>query len=121
MTAFEAIQKAAKQIGIPAAPGLYEGKAEKYIVYNHALLRGDNFGDDVPNADIAEVQVHLYTPMENPKTHGKINYRADLDTLRNALFGYGFTYPEVTVLREEDVKKWHIVFECEYEEDEEDD
>lgn len=119
MTAFEAIVQAAKQIEIPASPGIYNGKADKYIVYNHALLRGDNFGDDEPGADVAEVQVHLYMPYENPQTHGKINYRDDLDTLRHALFGHGFTYPEVTVLREEDVKKWHIVFECEFEEDEE--
>lgn len=116
MTAFEAIKQAAKQLGIPASPGIYDGKAEKYIVYNHALLRGDDFGDDTPNADIAEVQVHLYMPFENPKTHGKINYRDDLDALKRALFGQGFTYPEVTVLREEDEKLWHIVFECEYEE-----
>lgn len=122
MTAFAAIQKALKQFGYPVVPDKYDGKEKRYIVYNYALLQGADFGDDAPGANLASVQVHLYLPVwQDDRRSGKNNYRADLDKIRNALFGWGFTYPEVTVLRHDETETYHIVFECEYEEEQEDD
>ena len=37
--------------------------------------------------------------------------------IRTALFDQGFTFPEVTVLLEEDVGIRHLVFECDIEEE----
>ena len=47
----------------------------------------------------------------------KLNFITDVRTIRHLLFGHGFTYPEVVVNEETQNNKWHIVFECEYEEE----
>ena len=68
------------------------------------------FADDEPETVIASVQVHFYLPADE-------NFLKVQKQIRTALFKRGFTYPEVTVIREEN--KRHIIFECEIEETEE--
>lgn len=116
MNAFAAINQALKPMGYPCKPYLYDGKEPKYFVYNYALIQGADFGSDAPGTTVASVQVHLYMPVTDPKTHSKLNYRSDMLAARDALFSAGFTFPEITILREDTEDMWHIVFECEYEE-----
>lgn len=117
MTAFKAIKTALRQFGYPANPYTYEGKEPKYFTYNYADNRGGDFGDDDPGCDVVAVQVHMFMPIRDPTTNAKINFQDDQRTVRQALFGHGFTYPEVAVIEEQETNKWHLVFECEYEEE----
>lgn len=117
MTALAAIQTALRTFGLPAVPYVYEGQEVRYFTYNYADNRGMNFGDDAPGSAVAAVQVHLFLPITDPVTKSKQSFTKDLTKVRNALFGAGFTYPEVTVQREDDTNHWHLIFECEYEEE----
>lgn len=116
MNAFGAIKAAVTQFGYPAVPYTYDGKEQKYITYNYAYNHGGGFGDDTPECDVASVQVHFFMPIRST-TNARLNFREDMTKIRNALFGYGFTYPEVEVIEETETNKWHLVFECEYEEE----
>ena len=110
MTEFEKIIAAIKPFGFPYAPDIYEGSGESFFVYNYADERAVFYADDAPAAVKASVQIHLYIPAED-------NFIELKNKVRGALHRQGFTYPEVTVLRE--AKKRHIVFECDIEEEEE--
>ena len=118
MTAFGAIRTALAYLGVPCVPGTYEGDELTYITYNYALIRGADFGDSTPACDIADVQVHYFTPCRDPATHKQVNYNAVRKEIRDALFSADFTYPEVEVMEERDkaTASWHLVFECQYEE-----
>lgn len=111
MTEFEKIVNAIKDFGFPYEPDIYTGKAEKYFVYNYADERGDLFADDAPGTVIASVQVHFFMPAGEDFIKIK-------NKIRKSLFQHGFTFPEVTVIKEE--KKRHIIFECDVEEEMED-
>lgn len=117
MTAFAAIQKALRQFGRPAVPYAYEGDEVKYFTYNYADNRGADYGDDAPGSAVADVQVHMILPLKDPVTKANTSFTRDQALVRSALFAAGFTYPDVTVRREDETNCWHIIFECEYEED----
>ena len=108
MTEFEKIIEAVKGFGFPYEPDIYTGEEERYFVYNYADERGLVFADDSPEVVKADVQVHFFLPVEE-------NFIKIKNRIREALFKQGFTYPEVTVLRE--AKKRHLVFECDIEEE----
>lgn len=108
MTEFEKIIKAIAPFGFPYAPDVYTGEAERYFVYNYADERGAIYGDDVPLETVASVQVHLYLPW-------KEDFISLKNKVRKSLLREGFTYPEVTNIKDED--KRHIIFECEIEEE----
>jgi hypothetical protein len=121
MNTFERIQNIAKSLNIPAYPDLYTGKdsarPERWITYNFAANNGDLYGDDAPNAVVHSIQVHLFMPANK-------NFFAIQNSIRNALFEDGFTYPEITVLVDTITtansgtsKLRHIVFECETEDE----
>ena len=108
MTEFEKVIKAIRDFGFPYEPDVYTGKSEKYFVYNYADERGIAFADDAPEVVKADIQVHFFLPADE-------NFIKIKNRIRSALFRQGFTYPEVTVLKEG--KKRHIVFECAIEEE----
>lgn len=121
MNTFERIQNIAKSLNIPAYPDSYTGKdsarPERWITYNFAADNGALYGDDAPNAVVHSIQVHLFMPANK-------NFFAIQNSIRQALFDDGFTYPEVTVLVDEITtansgtsKLRHIVFECETEDE----
>jgi hypothetical protein len=121
MNTFERIQNIAKSLNIPAYPDSYTGKdsarPERWITYNFAANNGDLYGDDAPNAVVHSIQVHLFMPANK-------NFFAIQNSIRNALFEDGFTYPEITVLVDTITtansgtsKLRHIVFECETEDE----
>ena len=116
MNAYAAIKAALAQTEYPCVPYTYDGTAKKYITYNYADNRGRDFGDDLPGFNLASVQVHFFTPIRSA-TNARVNWMEDAWIIRNLLFGHGFTYPEQTVIEETQNNTWHIVFECEYEEE----
>ena len=122
MNTFERIQNIAKSLNIPAYPDSYTGKdsarPERWITYNFAADNGALYGDDAPNAVVHSIQVHLFMPANK-------NFFAIKNSIRNALFEDGFTYPsiplntvdEVTTANSGTHKIRHIVFECETEDE----
>lgn len=110
MTAFENIVEVIKSFGYPYSPGVYEGEKKKYFTYNYADDRGGLYADNTPETTIVSVQVHFFLPL-------KENFIKEKNQIRQALFQQGFTYPEVTILTENEEKIRHIVFECDIEEE----
>ena len=70
----------------------------------------DDYADDAPQTVINSVQVHFFLPRNRPFTAMK-------KKIRNALFEAGFTFPEITVRREDEERTRHIIFECDIEEE----
>jgi hypothetical protein len=93
-------------------PNNYSGTADTYIVFNYADDRGGTFADDMPQDDIASIQIHLFCP-------GKFDYMTLKKQIRSKLFEAGFSYPSVQTFYEKgstpSADKNHIVFECEIE------
>lgn len=121
MNTFERIQNIAKSLNIPAYPDSYTGKdsarPERWITYNLAANNGDLYGDDAPNAIVHSIQVHLFMPANK-------NFFAIQNSIRNALFEDGFTFPDITsqvdkitTANSGTSKLRHIVFECETEDE----
>lgn len=108
MSVNEKIIKALKPLGITAKPDFAKGAEEEWCAFNFVDDRGGDFGDGKPGTTIVSVMIHYYMPADK-------NYRITKRNIRNALAKAGFSFPEVTVLREEEVR--HIVFECEIEDD----
>ena len=92
--------------GLPIAPGIYTGTADKYYTFNYEDDRGDVYADDTPQIDVASIQIHLFVPLG-------FDYIALKKRTRSRLFGAGFSYPVITELDEKDTKKKHIIFQCE--------
>ena len=107
MSALEAIRLALADISYPKVPYRYEGKETKYITYNYAADNGRDFGDDGPGCNEVSVQIHFFMPL-------KENFQKEKTRIRQLLFFQGFTWPEVMVLEENDTKTRHIIFECDY-------
>lgn len=110
MTAFENVIQAIEGFGYPHCPDIYTGESARHFTYNYANDRGTLFADNAPQTRIASVQVHLVIPAEE-------DFIGIKEEVRKNLFRQGFTYPQITVLKEE--KKRHIIFECDIEESEE--
>lgn len=102
------ITTALKSLGLPIAERLYEGKATEYITFNWADDRAVDFGDDVPEADVAYMQIHYVCPWNK-------DYKSTKRSIRQLLHSAGFTWPEVTDVSEEASRLRHFVFECEIE------
>lgn len=110
MTTFEKIVEAVKPFGYPYEPDVYRGSdVERWITYNYADDYASEFADDEPAVVIAAVQVHLFLPIRE-------DFYKIKQQIRKALFAQGFTYPEITVLTENETIR-HIIFECDIEEE----
>ena len=110
MTTFEKIISAIEPFGFPHAPDVYRGKTPRWFTYNYADDYGTDFSDDNPGAVIVSVQVHLFLPINDDFINLK-------NKVRRSLFRQGFTFPEITVMTEDDEKLRHIIFECDTEEE----
>lgn len=122
MNTFAKIKSIADNLGLPAWPDVYTGKdadrPERWMTYNLADDRGNLYGDDAPQTAVHSVQVHLFMPASK-------NFFAINNTIRDALFSAGFSYPAVTVLVDDTTtassgtqKIRHLIFECEIEDEE---
>lgn len=105
MTTFEKIISAIEPFGFPHAPDVYRGKTPRWFTYNYADDYGTDFSDDNPGAVIVSIQVHLFLPINDDFINLK-------NKVRRSLFRQGFTFPEITVMTEDDEKLRHIIFEC---------
>lgn len=111
MTTYEKIVAAIAGYGWPYEPDIYTGRASDYWwTYNYSADTGDLFGDDVPGTNTVAVQVHLFLPRRE-------SFSALKQSVRFGLMAQGFTYPDVTVLVDEETGKTHLVFECEIDEE----
>ena len=94
-----------EELGVPAYPDVYTGgDLNCWATYNLAEQYGELFGDDAPGEVIDSVQVHLFVATNQ-------NYLGLMRDIRDGLFDYGFTWPDITTLFESDQKLRHIVFE----------
>lgn len=105
MTTFDKIISAIEPFGFPHAPDVYRDEAPRWFAYNYADDYGADFSDDNPGEVIASVQVHLFLPIDD-------DFISLKNKVRRALFGQGFTFPEITVMTEDNEKLRHIIFEC---------
>ncbi len=105
MTTFEKIVNAIKDFDLPYAPDLYTGTSSTgWFTYNYADDYGADYADDAPGAVVVSVQVHLLLPV-------KKNFIALKNQVRKSIFEQGFTFPQITILIEDN--KWrHIIYEC---------
>lgn len=110
MTTFEKIITAIEPFGFPYAPDIYREKEPRWFTYNYADDYGATFADDCPESVIASVQVHLFLPIDDDFIELK-------NEVRRALFRQGFTFPEISIMTEDNEKLRHIVFECDMEEE----
>lgn len=108
MSALENIVEAISPFGYPYAPDIYEGRSDHYFAYNYANIRAGLRGDDETMEAVASVQVHFFLPRKEKFTDIK-------KRVSKALERQGFTWPEVTMLIEGNMR--HIVFECEIDEE----
>lgn len=108
MTVNEKIVQALTPFGIPIKTDFHGGHDDEYFTFNYADDRATDFGDDGPQHVVAYMQIHWFLPRQK-------DYLALKKKIRNALFHAGFTYPEVTVMTERDIR--HVVFECEIEDE----
>lgn len=89
-------------------PTKYTGSATNWITFNYTDDTAIDYADDTPQDDVASLQIHLFCPRT-------FNFNTLKKQIRSRLFGAGFSYPEVTVLYEDDTEVNHIIFECEIE------
>lgn len=85
-------------------PQVYTGAETEYIVFNYSeypLV----FADDEPQTIGYSVQVHLFMPL-------KPNPNAKKDSIKNALFAAGFTYPSIQDVTDDEGQ--HYVFQTNY-------
>jgi hypothetical protein len=87
-------------------PQVYTGNATEYIVFNYSeypLV----FADDEPQEVGYSIQVHLFMPL-------KVNPNTKKESIKNALFSAGFTYPSIQDVTDDEGQ--HYVFEVAYSE-----
>lgn len=106
-SAFEKIKAVADGLSIFSCPDVYtKGDKSEWITYNLADDHGAAFSDDLPAEFVADVQVHLFLPIDQ-------NFIPKMHQIRAGLMGQGFTCPDITTMVEADTHLRHIVFECE--------
>ena len=87
-------------------PQVYTGAETEYIVFNYSEYPLE-FADDAPQTVGYSVQVHLFLPL-------KVNPNTKKESIKNALFSAGFTYPSIQDVTDEEGQ--HYVFEFTYNE-----
>ena len=100
----ERIRTALSGICDVVVPQVYRGDALEYIVFKYSEYPLE-FADDAPQTVGYSIQVHLFMPL-------KVNPNAKKDSIKNALFSAGFTYPSIQDVTDEDGQ--HYVAETTY-------
>ncbi len=85
-------------------PQVYTGDAQEYIVFNYSEYPLE-FADDAPQTVGYSIQVHLFMPL-------KVNPNAKKDSIKNALFSAGFSYPSIQDVTDDEGQ--HYVAETTY-------
>ena len=87
-------------------PQVYTGTATEYIVFNYSEYPLE-FADNAPHTVGYSIQVHLFMPL-------KANPNTKKNSIQNALFTAGFSYPSIQDVTDEEGQ--HYVFMSTYEE-----
>ena len=82
---------------------VYNGVAEKYIVFNYSDERPSVYADDTDTLDDTSIQVHLFTK-ENPSE--------DKKTIRRLLRLAGFSIVSTSEFYEADTGKTHVIVDA---------
>ena len=85
-------------------PQVYTGTATEYIVFNYSEYPLE-FADNAPHTVGYSIQVHLFMPL-------KANPNTIKNSIQNALFTAGFSYPSIQDVTDEEGQ--HYVFLTEY-------
>ena len=88
----------------PVYPDSYEGEERTYLTFNYPDERGVLYGDNRPQRTVTDVQIHLYLPDRELYQKEKTKICRELKTA-------GFLWPSVTILREQDTRQRHLIFE----------
>lgn len=97
----ERIRTALAGICDVVVPQVYTGEKPEYIVYNYSEYP-ISFANNSPRMAGYSIQIHLFMPL-------KVNPNAKKESIKNALFAAGFTYPSIVDVTDEDGQ--HYVFE----------
>lgn len=97
------IKAALDAFGDPVENALYQGKSERYYVFNYSTL-GAGYADDEPTHERYLIQVHLFAPLSE-------NITQRVRETKKALNDAGFTWPSTQNASDEEAR--HVVFECE--------
>lgn len=84
----------------------YNGDNDKYIVF---FITGQNpvkYGDNKPLKERYEIQVQLFVPIG-------FDHIELTQQIRKALFDNYFQYPDITIIREQNIKRKRIILETE--------
>ena len=104
------IVTALQPFGLEIAESLYEGDADEYFFYAITLDKVGDSGDDVPQAYVADVQIHYVCPFEK-------SYADMLKQIRRALIDADFVGLSVVDRSEVKERIRHLVIECETEDE----
>lgn len=102
---FQKLIAALKPLNIPYSVDFQSDDYSEYFTIAEADDRGDNYGDDKPGTAVVSVDVHWFLPLQE-------NYISKKTEIRKAIFGAGFSFPEVTVIPDADLQVRHVVFSC---------
>lgn len=102
IAAIDAVNKA-NGTNYPHRPDQYNGQADHWYTYNYADDYGRDYADDEPQNIGVELQVHYFLPINE-------DFLKIKNQIREALHAQGFTYPEITIIPEQDTKIRQIVF-----------
>ena len=91
--------------GIDVEQDMYTGTNDKYITFNYADETVTIYADGEPQADIAYMQIHLFTPI-------KINYFRYKEQISKYLLENDFSITSVMTFLEKDTKFRHTVIEA---------
>lgn len=108
----EKIRELKEITGFPTSQDLYEGSAEKYIVFTYQDERPIAWGDNAVLSDKCEIYISLYVPIS-------FNYFSKKDQIRNYLEQTGFVINNISTGVEtfESEKIRRITFDCSYTEE----
>lgn len=105
MTVLSKLRKAISLEGYGISMDSYEGKEDRYIVYNVVAESPGAFADNEPTVSTISFQIHIYLPR-------KIDYRTAQEELKKRLRKEGFSYPEAVLnILETDKTTRHICLE----------
>lgn len=108
MSALERIRKIAEKLKIEYAPDVYSGDAKRWITYNYKTIESRLFANDRAIEVVSGMQVHLFNPIAESSTQITKRFAEELEAA-------GFTYPEITVMVDQNPEYRHTIFEFETE------
>ena len=96
--------EALRPCNLPVSPDFYDGDDDEYITFNYANEYPTNFGDNVPENDYSQLQIHYFARGKNPQSKRR--------EIRKLLFKAGFDVSLGPINYESDTKKYHCVLEA---------